>query len=83
MNVVEGAVGVLKNMAVEFGKEIEKQEDLIESNTSKVNETNIKLENLNKRLKNTLDKVTLKTVEISEIFFTRFVHAIDLFWISY
>lgn len=50
-------VAVLKDMAVNMGKEIEMQEMMINELDNKVEKTNQKLMNLNKRLKKTLDKV--------------------------
>jgi len=55
-NVAKG-VGVLKDMANEMGKEIEMQGMMIDELDHKVEKTNAKLINLNKRLKKTLESV--------------------------
>jgi len=54
---VSKGVAVLKDMANEMGKEIEMQEKMIEELDNKVEKTNAKLINLNKRLKKTLEGV--------------------------
>jgi len=51
------AVGVVKEMALEMGKEVEMQDIMIGELTKKVQTTNDKLINLNKRLKKTIEGV--------------------------
>jgi len=50
-------VAVLKDIAIEMGKEVEMQEMMIDELGKKVEKTNAKLINLNKRLKKTLQDV--------------------------
>jgi len=57
LDVVSQGVGVLKDMANHFTNEIEMQEVLIAENDRQVDKTQAQLDNLNTRLKNTLEKV--------------------------
>jgi len=57
LDLVAQGVGVLKDMANQYTKEIEMQEMLIADNDNEVTKTQVTLDNLNKRLKNTLNKV--------------------------
>jgi len=57
LELVEQGVGVLRDMANQFNKEIEMQEVLIAENEKEVDKTQGQLDNLNLRLKNTLEKV--------------------------
>jgi len=57
LDVVEQGVGILRDMATHYGREIEMQEVLIAENERQVDKTQAQLDNLNTRLKNTLEKV--------------------------
>jgi len=57
LDQVSEGVGVLRNMAEEMGKEIEMQTVMINEVTKKMDDTQATLDNLNRRLRNTLEKV--------------------------
>jgi len=57
LELVEQGVSVLRDMANQHTREIEMQEVLIAENDKQVTKTQATLDNLNKRLKNTLNKV--------------------------
>jgi len=57
LDQVGQGVEVLRNMAMEMGREIELQGVMINELDGKVDETNAQLNNLNRRLKKTLEKV--------------------------
>jgi len=57
LDQVGQGVEILKNMALEMGKEIELQGVMISELDGRVDQTQAQLNNLNRRLKNTLDKV--------------------------
>jgi len=57
LELVEQGVGVLRDMATQYTKEIEMQEILIAEGEKQVDKTQAQLDNLNLRLKNTLEKV--------------------------
>jgi len=57
LDVIAQGVSVLGEMANEMGKEIEMQGVMIEELTQRVDDTQATLNNLNKRLKKTLEKV--------------------------
>jgi len=57
LELVGQGVEVLRNMAVDIGREIELQGVMINELDQKVDVTNAQLNNLNRRLKNTLEKV--------------------------
>jgi predicted nucleic acid-binding Zn-ribbon protein len=57
LELVGQGVNILKDMAHNYTREIEMQEVLIREAEKQVDKTQIQLDNLNKRLKNTLNKV--------------------------
>jgi len=57
LDQVGQGVEVLRNMALEMGREIEMQGVMIAELDNRVDETNAQLNNLNRRLKKTLEKV--------------------------
>ena len=54
---IEKGVFVLREIAVNMGREIDKQTDLIETNNALAEKTNINLDNMNQRMRKTLDSV--------------------------
>lgn len=57
MDVISKGVNTLKEMAIEMGTEVELQGKIMDELDRKVDKTTAHLNNLNKRLKDTLNRV--------------------------
>jgi t-SNARE complex subunit (syntaxin) len=78
---IEKGVFVLREIAVNMGKEIEKQTELIEKNDRLAEKTNVALDNMNQRMRKALESVR-KQLEFLLIL-PRYEHVIVLFWTSF
>lgn len=57
MEIIEQKVRETKEIAIGIGNELELQDKTIDNITEEVQKTNVKLQHLNSRLKNKLDKI--------------------------